>query len=115
MSFLQNREYAANQINDLSEKLERAESQLSGGGKMMGTLISGEKKKEESHLAKVTHDRFAHFFLVCSLGCNLISSSLLFDCVFDCFSSKTAIELVNGLMAQVLKDALFNQPLSGAQ
>jgi len=54
----QNREYMENQINDLSEKLERAETQLSVGGKMQGSFVpSVEKKKEESQLTKVSHDR----------------------------------------------------------
>lgn len=41
----------------MSEKLERADVQLSLGAKMMGSLITSEKKKEETHLAKVSHDR----------------------------------------------------------
>jgi len=81
-----NREYTANQINDLSEKLERAETQLSITGKMLGGLTQPlEKKKEETQLSKVAKD-----------------------------SSKTAIESIHGLMAQVLKDSLFNQPLTNS-
>jgi len=42
----------------MSEKLERADTQLSLGGKMLGSFVpSADKKKEETQLAKVSHDR----------------------------------------------------------
>jgi len=100
----------ANQINDLSEKLERAETQLSVGGKMQGSFMpAAEKKKEESQLTKVSHDRFVALSLPFA-NRNLTVTRFRVDS-----SSKTAIELVNGLMAQVLKDALFNQSLAGSK
>jgi len=75
---LANRDYFAGAIHDLSEKLEQAETQLSHSGRM-GGYLAPEKKKEESQLAKLTKD-----------------------------STKTTIEQVHGLMAQVMKDILFN-------
>ncbi|KAJ3093217.1 COP9 signalosome complex subunit 5 [Quaeritorhiza haematococci] len=95
-----NREYNAGQINDLAEKIEQAESNLSqssrmgsyygafggggggaGGGSGGGGGGSGEKKKtEEGALAKVTRD-----------------------------STKITVEAAHGLISQVLKNALFNR------
>eukprot|EP01106_Pelomyxa_sp_JSP_P006797 TRINITY_DN20_c0_g1_i2.p1 TRINITY_DN20_c0_g1~~TRINITY_DN20_c0_g1_i2.p1 ORF type:complete len:369 (-),score=116.88 TRINITY_DN20_c0_g1_i2:70-1107(-) len=79
---LTNRGYTAGAISDLAEKLEMAES---GVGHNKHTLLpppsgSGDKKKDESQLAKLSRD-----------------------------SAKTATEQLHGMMSQVLKDLLFNQ------
>jgi len=73
-----NRDYIAGAINDLSEKLEQAESQLAHSGRMGGYFLP-EKKKEESQLTKISRD-----------------------------SIKTTLEQANGMMSEVLKDVLFN-------
>jgi len=73
-----NRDYIAGAINDLSEKLEQAESQLAHSGRMGGYFLP-EKKKEESQLTKISRD-----------------------------SIKTTLEQANGMMAEVMKDVLFN-------
>ncbi|KXJ28941.1 COP9 signalosome complex subunit 5 [Exaiptasia diaphana] len=75
-SLLTNAEYTNQQIADLSEKLEQAESQVG----RLGSFSMDSDKKDEGKLAKTTKD-----------------------------SSKTAIEAVNGLMSQVIKNRLFNQ------
>jgi len=73
-----NRDYIAGAINDLSEKLEQAETQLAHSGRMGGYFLP-EKKKEESQLAKISRD-----------------------------SIKTTLEQAHGMMAEVMKDILFN-------
>jgi len=73
-----NRDYIAGAINDLSEKLEQAESQLAHSGRMGGYFLP-EKKKEESQLTKISRD-----------------------------SIKTTLEQANGMMSEVMKDVLFN-------
>jgi len=75
---MQNRDYFAGAIHDLSEKLEQVESQLAHSGRM-SSFFGSEKKKEESQLTKLTKD-----------------------------SAKLTIEQVHGLIAQVMKDILFN-------
>jgi len=71
-----NRDYITGQINDLSEKLEQAEIQLNNSRL---TLISADKKKEETALGKISKD-----------------------------SSKVTVEQVQGIMSQVLKNMIFN-------
>lgn len=73
-----NRDYIAGAINDLSEKLEQAESQLAHSGRMGGYFLP-DKKKEESQLTKIARD-----------------------------SVKTTLEQAHGVMAEVMKDILFN-------
>jgi len=75
---LTNREYTSNQIFDLADKLEQADTQLSHSGRMGGYTMP-DKKKEDSQLSKLTRD-----------------------------SSKVAIEQITGVMNQVMKDNLFN-------
>jgi len=77
-ALLANRDYFAGAIHDLSEKLEQVESQLAHSGRM-SSFFGSEKKKEESQLTKLTKD-----------------------------SAKLTIEQVHGLIAQVMKDILFN-------
>jgi len=77
---LANREYISNQISDLSDKLEQAESQLAHSGRMGGYFLP-ERKKEESQLTKITKD-----------------------------GSRLTTEQIHGLMNQVMKDILFNNP-----
>ncbi|KAK3730868.1 hypothetical protein QZH41_009978 [Actinostola sp. cb2023] len=81
-SLLTNAEYTNHQIADLSEKLEQAESQVKKVYYVgrLGSFAMDSDKKDEGKLAKTTKD-----------------------------SSKTAIETVNGLMSQVIKNRLFNQ------
>jgi len=74
---LSNRSYTSTQISDLSEKLEQAEGQLSHSGR--SAYFGTEKKKEESHISKLTRD-----------------------------SNKLAIEQANAIMTQVVKDSLFS-------
>jgi len=74
-----NRDYIAGAINDLSEKLEQAESQLAHGGRVGSYFFHPEKKKEESQLTKISRD-----------------------------SVKTTLEQAQGMMAEVMKDILFN-------
>jgi len=73
-----NRDYIAGAINDLSEKLEQAETQLAHSGRVGGYFLP-EKKKEESQLTKIARD-----------------------------SIKTTLEQAHGMMAEVMKDILFN-------
>jgi len=75
---LANRDYFSGAIHDLGEKLEQAETQLAHSGRM-GSLMGGEKKKDESQLSKLTKD-----------------------------SVKLTMEQAHGLMSQVMKDVLFN-------
>jgi len=75
---LANRDYFSGAIHDLGEKLEQAETQLAHSGRM-GSLMMGEKKKDESQLSKLTKD-----------------------------SVKLTMEQAHGLMSQVMKDVLFN-------
>lgn len=44
-------------INDLSEKLEQAETQLAHAGRSSSYFLPSDKKKEESQLTKITKDR----------------------------------------------------------
>jgi COP9 signalosome complex subunit 5 len=73
-----NRDYIGGAINDLSEKLEQAESQLAHSGRLGGYFVP-DKKKEESQLTKIARD-----------------------------SIKTTLEQAHGMMAEVMKDVLFN-------
>jgi len=80
---LTNREYTGNQIGDIAEKMEQAETHLSHSGRMGGFYMPERAgaKKEESPLAKLTKD-----------------------------STKVGLEQVSGIMSQVMKDSLFNFP-----
>eukprot|EP00128_Syssomonas_multiformis_P014217 Colp12_sorted_trinity150504_noHs@14714 len=79
---LTNQAYTTGQISDIAEKLEHADSGVGHSGRM-GAYVVSEKKKEESQLTKITKD-----------------------------SSKITLESVHGLMAQALKDILFNSKSS---
>lgn len=74
-------------MSDLSEKLEQAESSLGRASLVGGSVgISGsslEDRRSEDRLAKAARD-----------------------------ATKTSIEALHGLLAQVIKDRLFNQLLS---
>ncbi|ODM94767.1 COP9 signalosome complex subunit 5 [Orchesella cincta] len=79
-SLLTNAEYTTGQIFDLSEKLEQSENSLGrSGGLMLGGSDPLEKKGEDK-LSKATKD-----------------------------SCKTTIEVIHGLMTQIIKNRLFNQ------
>ena len=78
-SLLTNSDYTTGQIFDLADKLESAETALSRGYCVGGTETS-ERSASVEKLVKATKD-----------------------------SSKTTIEVIHGLMAQVIKDRLFNQ------
>jgi hypothetical protein len=73
--------YLGQQVEDIAKKLEQAEAQLSGAGARLGVPYysgSEERRRERSALLKVTHD-----------GC------------------KTAHEVLQGLLAQQVKAAVF--------
>jgi len=74
-----NRDYITGAINDLSEKLDLAETQLNHGGRVGSYFLPTEKKKEESQLAKINKD-----------------------------SIKVTLEQVTGMMSEVTKDLMFN-------
>jgi len=74
---LMNAAFISGQLTDLSNKLEEADRQLALHGRSTGLFMA--EKKEESQLAKCTHD-----------GC------------------KTTIEVVNGLSAEIIKNFIFN-------
>ncbi|XP_014246442.1 COP9 signalosome complex subunit 5 isoform X2 [Cimex lectularius] len=78
-SLLTNADYTTGQILDLSEKLEQSEAALGLGGFVLGGTDPHEKRTEDK-LLKATKD-----------------------------SCKTTIEIIHGLMAQMIKDRLFNQ------
>lgn len=77
-SLLTNADYTTGQIFDLSEKLEQSEATL-GRGSFMVVVSDPQEKKMEDKLMKATKD-----------------------------SCKTTIEIIHGLMAQMIKDRLFN-------
>lgn len=77
-SLLTNADYTTGQIFDLSEKLEQSEAALGRGGFIVGGTDPHEKRTEDK-LLKATKD-----------------------------SCKTTIEIIHGLMAQMIKDRLFN-------
>ncbi|GJQ75628.1 putative Cop9 signalosome complex subunit [Trypoxylus dichotomus] len=77
-SLLTNADYTTGQMVDLSEKLEQSEAALGRGGFMVGGTDPHEKRTEDK-LMKATKD-----------------------------SCKTTIEIIHGLMAQMIKDRLFN-------
>ncbi|KAF5278433.1 hypothetical protein FQA39_LY05922 [Lamprigera yunnana] len=77
-SLLTNADYTTGQIFDLSEKLEQSEAALGRGSFMVGGSDPHEKRTEDK-LLKATKD-----------------------------SSKTTIEIIHGMMAQMIKDRLFN-------
>ncbi|TPX51718.1 hypothetical protein SeMB42_g00885 [Synchytrium endobioticum] len=90
-SLLTNRAYNAQQIADLAEKIEQAESSVSQGSRLAYAAGSGagagaEKKKEEGPLSKVARD-----------------------------SSKVSIESAHGLISQLIKNVLFNTPIQPAR
>ncbi|KAL1495071.1 hypothetical protein ABEB36_010547 [Hypothenemus hampei] len=77
-SLLTNADYTTGQIFDLSEKLEQSENVIGRGGFIVGATDPNEKRTEDK-LLKATKD-----------------------------SCKTTIEIIHGLMAQMIKDRLFN-------
>ncbi|RKO92964.1 JAB1/Mov34/MPN/PAD-1 ubiquitin protease-domain-containing protein [Blyttiomyces helicus] len=82
-SLITNREYTALQISDLAEKIEQADQAVAQTGRN-GSFYSGghdKKKGEEGALRKIARD-----------------------------STKITVEAAHGLMAQVLKNVLFNRP-----
>nr|SVE74218.1 EOG090X078Z [Daphnia barbata] len=87
-SLTTNADYTTGQVSDLSEKLEQAENSL-GRAALVGSGIgvsgsSIEERRSEDRLAKAARD-----------------------------ATKTSIEALHGLLAQVIKDRLFNQSLTG--
>nr|CAG4651018.1 EOG090X078Z [Simocephalus serrulatus]SVE94273.1 EOG090X078Z [Simocephalus serrulatus] len=83
-SLTTNADYTTGQVSDLSEKLEQAESSLGRAALVgSGVGVSGssiEDRRSEDRLAKAARD-----------------------------ATKTSIEALHGLLAQVIKDRLFNQ------
>nr|CAG4647944.1 EOG090X078Z [Moina brachiata]SVE93044.1 EOG090X078Z [Moina brachiata] len=86
-SLTTNADYTTGQVSDLSEKLEQAESSLGRASLVGGGVgISGsslEDRRSEDRLAKAARD-----------------------------ATKISIEALHGLLAQVIKDRLFNQVFS---
>lgn len=79
-SLTTNCEYTTRQINDLSERLEQAETRITKGGTTkMVPREQTEKTPQQETLAKVTGD-----------------------------CAKVAIDPITGLMAHIIKDAVFN-------
>ncbi|BES95875.1 unnamed protein product [Nesidiocoris tenuis] len=78
-SLLTNADYTTGQILDLSEKIEQSEAALGRIGSAFFGFEAHEKRTEDK-LLKATKD-----------------------------SCKTTIEIIHGLMAQMIKDRLFNQ------
>lgn len=79
-SLVANREYTVKSIKDLAEKIDQVETQMAHSTRIGGYYLPAEKKQEESPISKICKD-----------------------------STKIAIEQVQGLMTQVVKDALFNR------
>lgn len=77
-SLLTNADYTTGQIFDLSDKLEQSEAAVGRSGFMLGGSDPLDKRTEDK-LMKATKD-----------------------------SCKTTIEIIHGLMAQMIKDRLFN-------
>lgn len=78
-SLTTNSEYTTRQISDLSERLEQAETRLTKGTTKWMARDQNEKAQQQETLAKVTGD-----------------------------CAKAAIEPITGLVAQIVKDSLFN-------
>lgn len=80
-SLTSNSEYATRQITDLSERLGQAESRFAKGYTVAPVMMNeqNDKKQQEASLSKVTGD-----------------------------CAKAVIEPITGLMAQIMKDTLFN-------
>lgn len=78
-----NREYTNQQISDLANKMEKAENEIGRGAKFGGGFSmpgdTKKEKKEETQLAKINKD-----------------------------SVKLSVEVLNGVMSQIVKDSLFN-------
>ena len=68
-----------NSLRDLSSKIDGVESSLSHGSRMAYFGGNSTKKKEDSQLTKISKD-----------------------------STKLSMEQIQGLMSQVIKNALFN-------
>ncbi|KAJ3102443.1 COP9 signalosome complex subunit 5a [Phlyctochytrium bullatum] len=84
-SLLANRDFTANQIRDLAEKIEQADSSLSQGGRL-GTMYAEKKKGESSALTKLSKD-----------------------------GAKISIEANHALLSQVLKNIVFNRCCKAVQ
>ncbi|XP_037089835.1 COP9 signalosome complex subunit 5-like [Pollicipes pollicipes] len=82
-NLITNAEYTTNQIRDLSNKLELAESSCGRGSFSLGPDVD---KQMEDKLSKAHKD-----------------------------TARTTIEVIHGLMAQVIKDRVFNQAARPAQ
>ncbi|ENN70355.1 COP9 signalosome complex subunit 5 [Dendroctonus ponderosae] len=82
-SLITNADYTTGQIFDLSEKLEQSEAAIGRAGFLAGSADPTEKRTEDK-LLKATKD-----------------------------SCKTTIEIIHGLMAQMIKDRLFNSITPG--
>eukprot|EP01027_Heterolobosea_sp_BB2_P012813 GEZU01018537.1.p1 GENE.GEZU01018537.1~~GEZU01018537.1.p1 ORF type:complete len:270 (+),score=86.45 GEZU01018537.1:396-1205(+) len=77
---ISNRQYSNGQIYDLGEKIEKAESEFGHGAGRMGAYYVPEgKTKKDSALTKIDKD-----------------------------STKLSVELLNGVISEVVKDSLFN-------
>eukprot|EP00992_Anisonema_acinus_P006265 TRINITY_DN2013_c0_g1_i1.p1 TRINITY_DN2013_c0_g1~~TRINITY_DN2013_c0_g1_i1.p1 ORF type:complete len:359 (+),score=145.19 TRINITY_DN2013_c0_g1_i1:62-1078(+) len=74
-----NQLYITNQVADIAEKLDKAEMETAHARFGGGLAMEKKKKEEESQLAKVTKE-----------------------------SNKLGVEVMHGLMRQVVKSALFN-------
>mmetsp|Transcript_19436 Transcript_19436/g.66065 ORF Transcript_19436/g.66065 Transcript_19436/m.66065 type:complete len:352 (+) Transcript_19436:165-1220(+) len=82
---LANREFVAQQVADLADKVEQAEAVVANSGRMGGFFLPSDQRKDTSQLNKVARD-----------------------------ASKVAIEQTKGLATQVIKDLLFNyRPVLG--
>jgi len=79
-SLLTNGEYTTGQISDLSDKLEQSESSVGRGGFLLGGVAEPPDRRGEDKLTKATKD-----------------------------CCRTTVEVVHGLMAQIVKEQLFNQ------
>lgn len=79
-SLLTNADYTTGQIFDLSDKLEQSESSVARSNIGFITGIDSTERRIEDKLCKATRD-----------------------------SCKTTIEVVHGLMGQIIKNKLFNQ------
>jgi COP9 signalosome complex subunit 5 len=78
---LANRTYTLGAVKDITQKVESAENQLTHSQRMSLGFFSGDKEgQQETKLSKLNKD-----------------------------SSKTAVEALQNLMSEVIKDSLFNQ------
>jgi COP9 signalosome complex subunit 5 len=93
--------YMTSSLRDLSSKIDGAESSVAHGGRL--AYFSG-KKKEETQLSRVAKVGAVVFLLF-----PLLTLPSLQD------STKITMEQIQGLMTQVIKNALFNGVFSETQ